>query len=362
MLHLEIEPTNLCNTRCLHCPRERLTRAKGEMGWIPFRTIMDRAFSLDHEVSVVFGGMGEPLLNPSIFQFISYVSGRGKTSLTTNGSVLDPLTVERLIGAGLGCLTISFNGIDKASYELMMGGLNFEKARRGLELAIGMSKGQGMKVAANVSVTKQTQDRLSGIRSYLTHIGVDTILFSKCHNRGGYLDRPDICDTPMPPFRNNVRCDIFAGTLFVAWNGDVLSCCHDLTGIDKLGNLTTDEIEIILEHKGRINKNGVNFEICRRCNDMYRYMNDPTPDRSLLSEWIYSLYAGEDERTQRLLHRIEDLEREVKNWESLWKDFQMSMGGRFLRKLHHWRRILTPPGTLREKFLQLFLQKAGVLK
>jgi len=43
-------------------------------------------------------------------------------------SALTPRYIERLIEAGLDQLTISFNGTDKASYELMIGGLNFERA------------------------------------------------------------------------------------------------------------------------------------------------------------------------------------------------------------------------------------------
>lgn len=307
MFHIEIEATNECNTRCLHCPHESITRPSGKMEWSTFQTVMDKAFAFDSsDVSVEFAGMGEPLLNPQIYRFIKCISDRTQTSLTTNASALTPQNTARLIDAGLDRLTISFNGTDQATYELMMGGLNFERAAGYLRTAVEMSKGQRMKVAANISVSKQTQTHLPEIRRYLQGIGVDTIFFSKCHNRGTYLNDSRICTTPLSPVSDS-RCDIFENTLFVAWNGDVLSCCHDLSGGNRIANLLVDEIAPIMQTKQEIISRGVNFPICQGCNDMYRYMNASTPDGSPLSEWIYSLYASEDERTQKLVSRISEL-------------------------------------------------------
>ncbi|MBI5033452.1 MAG: radical SAM protein [Chloroflexi bacterium] len=307
MFHIEIEATNECNTRCLHCPHESITRPYGKMEWRTFQTVMDKAFAFNvNDVSVEFAGMGEPLLNPNIYRFIEYISDRTPISLTTNASALTPQNTARLIDAGLDRLTISFNGTDQATYELMMGGLSFERAAGYLRTAVEMSKGKRMKVAANISVSKQTQTHLPEIRQYLQGVGVDTIFFSKCHNRGTYLNDSRICTTPLPPV-NDSRCDIFENTLFVAWNGDVLSCCHDLSGENKIANLLTDELAPIMQKKQAIITQGVDFPICQGCNDMYRYMNASTPDGSPLSEWIYSLYASEDERTQKLVSRINDL-------------------------------------------------------
>ena len=291
-LHVEIETTNQCNTRCLHCPHESVTRPMGKMAWDTFRTVTDKIFACYANVSIEFAGMGEPLLNPLVYQFIGYVSERAKTSLTTNASALTPQNIERLIKVGLDRCTISFNGTDKESYELMMGGLNFERAAAHLRSATEMSRGTRMEVAANVSVTKQTQSKLVEIKDYLNHVGIETIFFSKCHNRGGHFNNPFVCDTLMPSPSDKPRCDIFTNTLFVAWNGDVLSCCHDLAGTNELGNLISNQLEEILRLRQGIAEKGVSFEICRECNDIYRYMNDHLCGISL-SDWVYTLYTPE---------------------------------------------------------------------
>jgi sulfatase maturation enzyme AslB (radical SAM superfamily) len=353
-----------------------MIRPKGKMDRNTFRKVMDKALAYGQPLSVDFTGMGEPFLNPLIFEFIGSISCEAKTSITTNGFGLTDRNIERLMESGLHVLTISFNGFDKDSYELMMGGLDFEKARSHLNSAIRMSRGKEMKVAVNVTVTKQVQDRLPMLKDFLIQAGVDQILFSKCHSRAGHLNAPHVCDTPMPPPFWNSRCDIFANNLFVAWNGDVLSCCQDIDGQNVLGDLNVDDFGSIVQLKRSILDKGVNFNICRRCNDMYRFMNASTPDGSPLSEWIYDLCAGADERADRLAGRIRELVRvvdekeqtirslaeRVNGLESQWEGFQTSLGGQLLHRFHRWRLMIAPPGSRRERLLQFIFCRTGLGK
>ncbi len=290
-LHVEIEPTNICNTRCLHCPHETISRPYGKMDWEVYKTVMDKVADYTPDFSVEFAGMGEPLLNPALYQFISYISPKAsKTIITTNGSALTSQNIQKLVDAGLSNLTISFNGDDPEIYELMMGGLDFERAHKNLINAIQYCRGTGTSLSANVSVTRQTQERLPDLRRFLEDSGIEHIFFSKCHNRGGFLKGDVICNTPPPP-TDRYRCDIFTNTLFVAWTGEVLSCCHDLAGENIIGDLRTDALSVILQAKDQTAAQGVRFEICKGCNDIYRFMNDRTPDGRSIGDWIYSLYA-----------------------------------------------------------------------
>lgn len=244
ILNLEIEATNLCNTRCIHCPREAISRPLGKMDWDTYRVILDKAMAYSTNYLIGFGGMGEPLLNPLIYQFVQYASAKGTTSLTTNLSALNSENARRLIDAGLDCLNVSFNGNEEGLYGLMMGGLDFDRAVNNLSNVIELREGSGMRVTANVSVTRQTEPRLAEIKRYLKDAGVEDIVFSKCHSRGGYLNDPSVCTTPLPP-GGSQRCDILKNTRFVAWTGDVLSCCHDLAGENVIGDLKTESIETI---------------------------------------------------------------------------------------------------------------------
>jgi organic radical activating enzyme len=295
-IHVEIEATNLCNTRCLHCPHEMISRSSGRMEWNTYQSVLDKVMAYTPNFSVEYAGMGEPLLNPSIYDFIRYVSSKGSTTLTTNASALTPQNTRRLIDVGLAGLTISFNGDNPQLYELMMGNLSFQRAQENLRAAVEFSQGTHTEVAANVSVTRQTQTRLASIKQTLNNAGVTKIFFSKCHSRGGFLKGDAVCNTPKPPTDMD-RCDIFTYTLFVAWTGEVLSCCQDLAGANVIGDLKTDPLDAILEKKQRIAADGVRFEICGHCNDMYRFMCDQTFDGRSIADWVYDLYAGDNKVT-----------------------------------------------------------------
>jgi sulfatase maturation enzyme AslB (radical SAM superfamily) len=307
---LEIEATNQCNTRCLHCPHESISRPMGMMTWETFQAVADKVLAYGQTRAVDFAGMGEPTLNPNLPKFIAYFRDKIPTLITTNASALTARNIDRLIDAGLGALIVSFNGADAATYELMMGGLNFERAEKYLADAVRQAAGR-MKVVANVSVTRQTRPHLAAIRRYLEAAGVDDISFSKCHSRGGHLKGTGICDTPMPP-AGTLRCDIFDGTLFVAWNGDVLACCHDLDGVAKLGNLATDDLAAIAAYKQGLKGQGAIFAMCAACNDMYRFGNDPTPDRATLSDWVYDVCAAESGEPARLARLARERESQLR--------------------------------------------------
>jgi pyruvate-formate lyase-activating enzyme len=379
-LHIEIEATNLCNTRCLHCPHEAITRPSGKMSWEVYQRLVDQALELAPTgLSVEFAGMGEPLLHPQIYHFIEHLSSAAKTILTTNASALTPKNMQRLAQAGLSQLTISFNGADPQLYELMMGGLSFERARENLKTALEISQNTRTLVAANVSVTRQTQGRLAEIRGFLQEAGVERIYFSKCHNRGGFLKGDLVCDTPPPPAGLG-RCDILRNTLFVAWDGRVLSCCHDLAGANLIGDTRAEPLAEILQKRQKILSKGVKYEICASCNDLYRFMFSPTPDGRPLGELVYDLYAGDEPadpsplsawlaeiyaqqgQLPRLLERfqgrvqeqeqaIRSLSSELKAKESRLQAVQQqldellsSRSWRWAQRLQRLRRALIPPG------------------
>lgn len=394
---VEIEATNQCNTRCLHCPHESLSRPMGKMDWETYQKIIDKIIRYTDQkgfsVSVDFAGMGEPLLNPLIYQFISYISDKTFTAITTNGSALTERNITRLIEAGLNLLIVSFNGADRITYELMMGGLSFERAVQHLRKALELTNGTKTNIAVNLSITKQTQRKLKQIIKFLDQLGIDNISFSKCHNRGGYLNSPDVCDTPMPPPHLNSRCDIFKQTLFVAWNGDVLSCCHDLGGENVLGNLVSDSLDEIITTKQEIEKNGLSFRICGMCNDLYRFRSDleaiplgeliyelyaTEPDITYpgLLQWLFKIYAQEDklqifiqnlwssiDKKQKLLisnrNKIELLEKQIQLLSAEIASIKESETWQIAINIQNFKSRLIPNGSLSDKIAKKIYKLLG---
>lgn len=346
---VEIEATNHCNTHCLHCPRKAITRPHGTMSWDVFQAVTDKIMSYQEAFgfdTVSFSGMGEPTLNPLLPRFVSYLSDKFITYMTTCASTLSHDKIQELIDAGLGNIIVSFSGHNAETYELMSGGLSFEKTISVIQDLVRLGD-KKTRVLANVSVTLQTQPHLFAIKNLLNNFGVQEIFFSQCHNRGGFLRDNSICETPLPPVGAE-RCDIFADTLFVAWSGEVLACCHDLRGEGRLGNLVTDGLGLILETKQQIVREGVQFPMCKDCNDMYRFSHDPTPDGQPLSEWIYSLYASKDTGADRLARIIRQKEQAIRQKEIRIRELENVVAayerGRFIRMM---RRLKQMAGSIR---------------
>jgi len=326
---VEIEATNRCNTHCLHCPREAIRRPMGSMSWEVFEAIAAQIVACHHFDLVNFSGMGEPTLNPFLPRFISYFSSQGIPSqITTNLSTLTQSSVQSLLDAGLTQIVFSFNGHTSELYAQMTGGQSLSVATETIRYLVSLGC---IRLAVNVSVTKQTQAYLDEIRAYLNDLGVQGIYFSLCHNRGGYLRDASVCATPLPPIGHD-RCDIFADTLFIAWNGHVLACCHDLEAVGDMGDLSTTPIGAILEKKRQMILEGRLFPMCSQCNDLYRFENDPTPDRMPLSEWIYQLYSEKNSQNSALISVIRRQETRIAELERLVAAYER---GRFIR-LANW--------------------------
>ena len=113
-----IEPTNRCNLECVTCIRHSWNEPLGEMSAATFARILDGMRSFSPSPSVLFGGLGEPLAHPDIIDMVQAVKALGSpVELITNGTLLDKITAERLIDAGLDVLWVSLDGATPESYK-----------------------------------------------------------------------------------------------------------------------------------------------------------------------------------------------------------------------------------------------------
>jgi sulfatase maturation enzyme AslB (radical SAM superfamily) len=333
MFHAELEATSICDIRCLHCPHEAIARPGGRMSWECFTSIVEkiRAHTKGERFSLSFSGMGEPMLNPLIYKFVSHVSADAKTSFATNGSALTEENVRRLAEAGLEMIYLSFNGDDPEIFAQMTGGLPFDRILQNARQSVAGARGHRLRIAANVSITKANQHRVTRIERLLEKEGIGPIAFSLCHERGGNLRDPEVCDTP-PMGLDRWRCDVLENTLFVDWRGRAHICDHDLRDEYELGDLTTESLEAILGRRKQLLDDGCSLQICRRCNDilkaggiyplesraggnfrdwihyLYQDMDDPFGEANEAMKWIFRIYKNEN-RSERLANRLIGLEK-----------------------------------------------------
>jgi hypothetical protein len=269
------------------------------MAWETFTKVVDRIREVTRgeRYAVSFSGMGEPMLNPKIYDFVRYVAGEAETGFSSNGSVLTDANVSKLIESGLNTVYVSFNADESELFAKMTGGLVYDKILANVKNAVARTSGTGTKVLANVSMTKANQHRVAGTRALLEGMGISPVTVSLVHNRGGFLKDPEVCDTPIPVFEH-WSCDVFKHTLFIDWEGKVLICVHDLDGDHAIGDLMTEPLDVILNRRDDLLAAGVAPKICQGCNDIGRIGGTfPLESQAggIFRDWMFYLHEEHPE-------------------------------------------------------------------
>jgi MoaA/NifB/PqqE/SkfB family radical SAM enzyme len=116
---LYIETTSRCNSACRTCPRGLFGGETGrDLTLEEFRSLCG-SFSLER---AVLHGIGEPLLNPQIFEMVSLLKGRGCHVLfNSNALLLDGRRRRGLLESGLDELRVSLDGATPQTYERVRG-------------------------------------------------------------------------------------------------------------------------------------------------------------------------------------------------------------------------------------------------
>src|SRR5258705_12067121 len=111
-----VEQTDKCNLYCLMCPRETTKHPKEDMTDAIFERLVRESGSTAEHMMLI--GLGEPFMDPKIFERIEYCERHNtSTLLSTNGTFLDEKMSERLLAAPLQHITLSFDGATKESFE-----------------------------------------------------------------------------------------------------------------------------------------------------------------------------------------------------------------------------------------------------
>ena len=123
-----VETTAKCNLYCPMCPRETHAQPKADMADAIFeRLVRESADSAEHMMLI---GLGEPFMDPRIFDRIEYCHRHSiATLLSTNGTFLDERLAGRVLDSPLDEITLSFDGAKKETFEFYRKGAKFEKVR-----------------------------------------------------------------------------------------------------------------------------------------------------------------------------------------------------------------------------------------
>ncbi len=112
-----IEVTAYCNLNCATCVRQVWLDESGSMSWDTFTAIIEQLEAFPDLRQITFGGFGEPLMHPHIVEMVRRAGELGvKTTITTNGLLLDRAMTGQLLEAHLDTVVISLDTIHAQAY------------------------------------------------------------------------------------------------------------------------------------------------------------------------------------------------------------------------------------------------------
>jgi radical SAM protein with 4Fe4S-binding SPASM domain len=265
-----VETTAKCNLYCPMCPRETHKQPKADMTDEVFeRLVRESGNSAEHMMLI---GLGEPFMDPGIFQRIEFCHRHSISSLlSTNGTFLDERLAARVLDSPLEQITLSFDGAKKETFEFYRKGAKFEKVRDNFVNFARMKYERGSKLQVVVQMVKM-DGNASEVDDFLAFWsalpGVDQVRIKADETN---LMRPDaghVADDWKHPCHY-----LWRGPMYVKQNGDVYPCCQSymLDGAP-LGNIESTPLVNIwnsepMQEMRRLHASGRGGEvdICSRC-------------------------------------------------------------------------------------------------
>ncbi len=190
-------------------------------------------------------GLGEPFLDPKIFDRIEYCERHGiSTLLSTNGTLLDEEASARLLDTPLEHITLSFDGATKESFEFYRKGARFEKVRDNFVRFARMKQERGSKMQVVVQMVRM--ERNAGevddfIRFWSAVPGIDQVRIKEDETN---LMRPD-AGHASNEWKHPCHY-LWRGPMYVKHNGDVYPCCQSYMLDGKpLGNVGAEPLDAI---------------------------------------------------------------------------------------------------------------------
>ena len=232
---VQIESTNICNAKCVFCPRDDMARTQGIMDMALFQKIADECAHLGI-THIRMHNYGEAFMDRQLVDKVRYAKQLGipEVGLISNGSLLTETAARGMIDAGLDAINISVDAAGKEVFERTRVNLNYDKVIANIERLIALRDERG-KRRPKLILSFVRQDNSAEEQHFIEHWRkrADKIHITDLHNWGGTLNQES--DVNFPCYRPWL-------TFTVLWDGRVSLCCADFDGREILGDLRTHSI------------------------------------------------------------------------------------------------------------------------
>jgi radical SAM protein with 4Fe4S-binding SPASM domain len=268
---VQIEPTSICNYRCIMCYQSDSTFSKkssghmGNMSLDLFKKVIDQC---EGNVDLItLASRGEPTLNLNFSEMLRYMNGKFiGTKINTNASMLNEILANEILSSDVQTLVFSIDAANKEQYESIRVRGNFDKVLKNIKMfsEIKKKKYPKSKIITRVSgVRVNKNQKLSDLRNVFGD-SVDAISFVD------YVPWEDIYNEPI----NNVKesCSELWRRFFVWWDGKVNPCDFDYKSLLSKWDINKMSISDIWNseeyhflRRTHVNGNRKDLDPCKRC-------------------------------------------------------------------------------------------------
>lgn len=272
-----IETTNLCNARCIMCPRNSMKRSIGEMGMDLFKKIIDEC--APYTASISLSHYGDPLCDSKIIERINYCSGKGIiTTLSTNAIALSSELSERLLLTQLDRIVFAIDGATREVYESIRIGGNFKKVTENVKNFIEKKNSSGKsapKITIQFVQMKKNESQIDDFKKQWNIPGVDEVLIKNFETRAD----PSIQSLSSPEHRHGFGkrerfpCVYLWQGVIILWDGRVVPCATDCNATLVLGDLKKQSLQEVWKGgplkrlKQQHIRGNYSNDLCRNCED-----------------------------------------------------------------------------------------------
>jgi radical SAM protein with 4Fe4S-binding SPASM domain len=216
---IDINLTELCNRKCLFCPREDESKYPNQalhMSSQLITKIANELKAINYTGSIVLSGFSEPLLHPDIHTLVNEFK-EIRLEMVTNGDLLTSEKIQTLVNNGIDLFAISmYDGPHQVEHFNTM----FAKANIPKEYYILRDRWHSDEDEFGLKLTNRAGTVLVG--------------------------NQEPVDITKPCYYTHY-------SMTIDWNGDVLLCVQDWNKKIKFGNLYQDSL-IDIWHKQLFNK------------------------------------------------------------------------------------------------------------
>ena len=268
---VQIEPTSMCNFRCVMCYQADKTfsgKSNGFMGMMTLDTFKKAIDELEGNVeAITFASRGEPTMNKNFTEMLKYSNEKFLgLKLNTNASLLTEKLAHTLLSSDLQTIVFSIDSKDKEAYEKIRINGNFEKVVENLERFNHIRNTQytrSDKVVRISGVKINDQQDIDKMREKWGDVA-DIVAFTN------YSPWESSYDNPINEIKT--PCTELWQRMFIWEDGKVNPCDYDYKSILSKWNIKDNSIKSIWNSKmyndlrfKHLNNMRSQIEPCARC-------------------------------------------------------------------------------------------------